>query len=110
MNQAEQQQQQQDYYENLYHLAQISAYKLNSTKNTLRHQLFIKNVLLLSSNLITTSQSIQEEQVWLDACFDELMVEEDQDALMEDNDENLLVLAFPFEYNEKERTGTIFFM
>ncbi|KAK4517785.1 uncharacterized protein ATC70_001129 [Mucor velutinosus] len=107
MNQAEQQ----EYYENLYHLAQISVYKLNSSKNTLRHQLLIRNVLILSSNLITTSQSIQEEQGWLDACFDELMVEEDQDALMEDNNENLLVMAIPFEFiNEKERTGAIIFM
>ncbi|KAG2211814.1 hypothetical protein INT47_004500 [Mucor saturninus] len=85
------QEQLENYYDSLYHLAQLSVYKLNNPTEkdpTLRRQLFVRNLFILSSNLITTTQ----EDVWLDACFDEL--DRDEDSVMEEK-ENLVVVAIP---------------
>lgn len=85
------QEQLENHYDSLYHLAQLSVYKLNNPTEkdpTLRRQLFVRNLFILSSNLITTTQ----EDVWLDACFDEL--DQDEDSVMEED--NLLVVAIPF--------------
>jgi hypothetical protein len=84
------------YYDSLlYHLAEVSVFKLNNPsisgekEPTLRRQLLVRNLLILSSNLIITNQSIQqeeEEEVWLNSCFDQL-IEEDEDAYMEEEEE-----------------------
>ncbi|KAG2234862.1 hypothetical protein INT48_000525 [Thamnidium elegans] len=100
-------QDQHDYYESLYHLVQVSVYKLNNPTEkepSLKRQLLIRNLLILSSNLITTQPT---EQVWFDACFDELDQEEDYD--MEEEQDNLVVM-FPFDYvtQEKDQPITLF--
>lgn len=80
-----------------YHLAELSAYKLYQTPTrsepTLRRQLFIKNILSLSCNILLENQSIREEESWLDSCFNEL-----EDEEMEEEEESLLVMAVPFDY------------
>jgi hypothetical protein len=117
-----QQQQQQQQYD-LFHLAELSFFKL---KNSLQYkeppllrQLFIRNVLLSSSQMI----DMQEQQVWLDACFDELLYEEDeemQDQPVIKQEEDIIVLAFSNTSNntttdnttsaKQGSTTTIFFM
>jgi hypothetical protein len=108
-----QQQQQQTY--DLFHLAELSFYKLKETlqykEPPLLRQLFIRNVLLSSSQMI----DMQEQQVWLDACFDELLYEEDEE--MEDQpikqEQEILVLAFnntAKPYHKQGSTTALFFM
>lgn len=95
-----------NYYDSLYHLVQLSIYKLNNPTEkdpTLRRQLLVRNLLILSSNLITTTQ----EDVWLDACFDEL--DDDEDSFMEEKD-NLLVMAIPFDYSYQPIRKTTLFL
>lgn len=119
----------------MYHLAEISVHKLTQkqtrTEPTLRRQLLIKNVLLLSSNILLENQSIQEEESWLDSCFHDLDADmEENDDTTTDNTENkeqqnpsdnVLVMAFPFDYvpantknhqqdNQSIGKGSLFFM
>lgn len=97
-------QDQHDYYDSLYHLVQVSMYKLNNPTEkepSLKRQLLIRNLIILSSNLIATQPT---EQVWLDACFDELDQEEDYD--MEEQEQENLVVMFPFT-QEKDQPITL---
>lgn len=89
------QQQQKNF--DIFYLAELSFFKLNNTvqykEPSLLRQLFIRNLLLSSSQMI----DMQEQHVWLDACFDELSYEEDQE--MQDQppnkqEEEVFVLAF----------------
>lgn len=105
-------QDQHDYYDSVYHLVQVSLYKLNNPTEkepSLKRQLLIRNLLILSSNLITTQPT---EQVWLDACFDELDQEEDYDMEEKEGQEQQdnLVVVFPFDYvtQEKDQPITLF--
>ncbi|KAI8890106.1 hypothetical protein K501DRAFT_169443 [Backusella circina FSU 941] len=82
----------------IYYLAELSVYKLNNEKNrttepTLRKQVLIRNLLEVSSQQLLPSQEENDEENWLNACFEQL----DED--MEENDAGRLVLAVPLNYN-----------
>ncbi|OBZ86487.1 hypothetical protein A0J61_05467 [Choanephora cucurbitarum] len=95
----------------LHHLATLSFHKLH-TQPTLRRHLFVRNLYLVTSNLIL----MQEEQMWLDSCFNELNEDEDMQSTTdkENEQQNHLVMAFPFEYAAKPSSavdkGTVFFV
>lgn len=108
-----------DYVNSLHYLAEISLYKL-SHQGPLRRQVLTRNILMLSSYLITTQTTATPEENWLDACIDQL--DEEEDYLMEDdpkdnksepmneqdrNDENRLILAFPFDYVSTQQDTTV---
>jgi hypothetical protein len=117
VQQQQQQQQQQeeydelDYFKSIYHLAELSAYKLNPplrsrTEPTLRRQLLVRNLLEMSARLII-NQPKQEEELWLEACIDQL---EDYDEVMEDQvqqdqqqQQDKIVLLIPL--NKKQNSA-----
>jgi hypothetical protein len=93
-----QQQQEEERSRYLYYLAELSVYKLNNEKNrtnepTLRKQVLIRNLLEESSQQLLPSQEENDEENWLNACFEQL------DEEMEENDSGQLVLAVPLNFN-----------
>ncbi|KAI8370557.1 uncharacterized protein BYT42DRAFT_582842 [Radiomyces spectabilis] len=112
------------FYQQHDYITQLSFYKLchpgkPRTEPTLRRQVLIRNILLSSmfSPLLhsTFDQQRSQEEIWLDACFDQL---HDDDEPMEEDDHSFhdngtdrgithqeeapntttLVLAVPFDY------------
>lgn len=89
-------QDQHDYYDSVYHLIQLSVYKLNNASQplSLERQLLIRNLMYLSSNLIAATVEPTED-VWLDACFNELIDEEEDYEMEEEEEKKDLVVIYP---------------
>ncbi|KAI8891373.1 hypothetical protein K501DRAFT_281407 [Backusella circina FSU 941] len=113
--QLQQEEEELNQFKSLYHLAELSAYKLNSplrprTEPTLRRQLLVRNLLEMSARLII-NQPKQEEELWLDACidqlenYDEVMEEQIQHQDQQQQKENKIVLLIPL---GKKQNNAIF--